>query len=247
MYTRALSLGLSIILNLIFLTLILTGFTFNLKQREMILISLEESPTDFPKAESGFLQREVKAKPEEGPFQRRESAGSEKDRRIAKEEQFLQERISNLKGRQQRTPSQEREDEANYIQHRLSAMRERGESVSKVSPSSATAGEGRETSGKEPVSEQRLSSEYLFLVRRKLQTHFEIPIYLKNRPNLSALVEIEVRDNGEIARINFIRASSDPTFNKAVESCLRAVSPLPVDRAVRLRIEFRSEGIGSIS
>ncbi len=91
--------------------------------------------------------------------------------------------------------------------------------------------------------QNRLSLDYLLLVKAKLQNHFEVPIYLRNKKDLHAIVSIDVSSKGEILHYTFLKNSSVPEFNQAVERCLKASSPLPVNKKAKIIVEFRSEGI----
>lgn len=252
---QILSLSLSLVFNLLFLIIFSLSFTFSIKKPEPILISLVDTPIQNPNIlkDIDFPQRETMREQERISPPKRDPAGLTRKKEDTMEERLLRNRISALRAQRERTISQKVEDESTYLSERLSSLRDRVNktqgSIQSVqsSPTMQAGSKGVDSLTKGAPSEQKLPSEHLFLVKRKLQTHFEIPIYLKNKPNLSALVEIEVKENGEIVRINFVRASSDPAFNRAVENCLRAVNPLPVDRAVRLRIEFRTDGVGNIS
>ncbi len=93
---------------------------------------------------------------------------------------------------------------------------------------------------------ESLGIEYLLLIKRKLQDNFEVPIYLRNQKDLYAVVEIKISSEGEILRYRFLKKSEDSEFNKAVERCLKASSPLPVNKKVKIIVEFKAEGIGKI-
>ncbi len=97
-----------------------------------------------------------------------------------------------------------------------------------------------------PGSSGRLSQDYLILVKAKLQNNFEVPIYLKGKEDLYAIVKIDVSAKGRILHYTFLKSSSVPEFNQAVERCLKASSPLPVNKKAQIVIEFRSEGIGKM-
>ncbi|HEA83777.1 MAG TPA: hypothetical protein ENI03_00645, partial [Thermodesulfobacterium geofontis] len=93
---------------------------------------------------------------------------------------------------------------------------------------------------------EALGVEYLFLIKRKLQNNFEVPIYLRSQKDLYAVVNIELSSEGKILHYKFLKKSSNSEFNKAVEKCLKVSSPLPVNRSLKLIVEFKSEGIGKI-
>ncbi len=95
-------------------------------------------------------------------------------------------------------------------------------------------------------SDETLSLEYLLLIKRKLQNNFEIPIYLRNQKDLYAVVDIEISSQGQILHYEFLKKSTSSEFNRAVEKCLKVSSPLPINKSVKIVVEFKGEGIGKI-
>lgn len=93
---------------------------------------------------------------------------------------------------------------------------------------------------------QALSQEYLLLIKRKLQNHFEIPIYLRTQKDLIAMVRITIGSDGRVLSYTFVKKSSVGEFNSAVERCLKTASPLPVDRPVQVVVEFKGTGVGKL-
>lgn len=157
------------------------------------------------------------------------------------EESFLIEKINKLQKKQRPTPITD--DEGRILREKLARLEGRRGEERKTEHKETTAALNKDTKDTTfKRAEGRLSEEYFLLVKRKLQNHFEVPIYLKNRRDLSALVELEVSATGEIKRITFLKRGEDPLFDRAVERCLVAASPLPVDKEVKIKIEFRSEG-----
>lgn len=94
--------------------------------------------------------------------------------------------------------------------------------------------------------ESGLSKEYLFLIKRKLQNNFEVPIYLRTNEGLYALVRVEISAEGKILDYKFLKKSNLLEFDLAVERCLKISSPLPVNKPVIIMVEFRAEGIGKV-
>ncbi|MCX7873570.1 MAG: TonB C-terminal domain-containing protein [Caldimicrobium sp.] len=155
------------------------------------------------------------------------------------EESLLQERLNRLKG--SRKIKDIPEDESSFLRDKLAHLEKRRGGEKKHEEAQALMG-GSKSQTPPSAADEKLSEEYLFLIKRKFQNHFEIPIYLRNKKNLFALVELEISSTGVIRKITYLKKGEDPQFNQAVERCLIAVNPLPVDREMRLRIEFRAEG-----
>ncbi len=257
MTLNLLSLSLSLLFNLLFLTLLVTGLSFSVKKKEEIKITLLEtprlevpsSPTDLPQAPPSIPPSPKVSLPEE-KLKKESSTPKEKvivSKEPLREENLLKERLLALQKKAQK--EEKALEEENFLKSRLSSLQKeqgfKGEEASRQGqPLERTQGELKELATSQ--SQMKLSEEFLLLVKRKLQTHFEVPIYLKNKAHLSALVEIEVNPAGEIIRVSFLRKAEDPAFNKAVEKCLVAVNPLPVNKSALLRIEFRAQGIAKV-
>lgn len=248
---KTLSFSLSIVINFLLLTTLFLTLSFSVKRKEEIKITLLEStplpiisPSTFPsKAESptnkGEDKREIpKAKEKFIPKER-----SREEKALAKEESLLEERLKGLERKSNHRDSLSDEGDIKILQERLAGLQAKRFAKAKAEEAVSEASKQGVSSGRASNVEGKLSEEYLLLVKRKLQTHFEVPIYLKNRSGLSALVELEVGKSGEIKRITFLKRAEEGAFNQAVERCLRAVNPLPVDREVTMRIEFRAEGV----
>ncbi|MCS7279294.1 MAG: TonB C-terminal domain-containing protein [Thermodesulfobacteriaceae bacterium] len=91
------------------------------------------------------------------------------------------------------------------------------------------------------------SESLLLLIKRRLQTNFEVPIYLKQKSGLKALVSLEISPKGEILNYRFLQSSDEPLFNQAVERCLKISQPFPVKSKLKIVVEFKAEGVGKIN
>ncbi|MFN4132157.1 MAG: TonB C-terminal domain-containing protein [Caldimicrobium sp.] len=244
----------SFLLNLFLLTLIVTGLSFSVKKKEEIKITLLESPSfevapskttsleEFEKPPSPEkISSPIPPLPKPKPSQ---EVKKELDTKVKKRETY--------KTWEKEGPLRENLEEEKFLRERLLALQKRGEEKNKsLSEEENFLTKGIQALQKEKasptsVSAGKLSEEYLLLIKRKLQTHFEVPIYLKNKENLSAIVEIQVNSSGEIIKITYLKKSEDPTFNKAVEKCLAMVNPLPINQNIHLKIEFRAQGITKV-
>lgn len=263
MTLNLLSISLSFSLNLFLLTLLITGLTFPVKKKEEIKITLlepssfevttpktlsplENFPHPTPTISKPRSAPEIKTEIKSEVGKRETSKAKEKEipkRESQEEEGFLRKRLLAL---QKSGPKDKNlSEEENLLRDRLNALqKERSLKTTEGSFPSLGQFQGKESAN--PSFTGKLSEEYLLLIKRKLQTHFEVPIYLKNRGNLSALVEIQVSSSGEITKISFLKKSEDPTFNQAVEKCLASVNPLPVNKSTSLKIEFKAQGITKV-
>jgi len=252
----------SLLINLTLLLLLITGLTFTRPKKEEVKITLlepallasrkaipsEETKPSIPKESIPDENKALKSREALPRSQLNNLAKVSPKRSLEKsvdesylEEALLKARLAKLK---ERALSESSREEEEFLKKRISQLKSKGEGLAQL-PKGNSKSEGLEKSASPPSSEgaSSLSRDYLLLVKRKLQTHFEVPIYLKGRGDLKALVEIEVNERGEIQRVTFLQKAQDLEFNRAVERCLRAVNPLPVNQRVRLRIEFRGEGL----
>ncbi|MFN3505464.1 MAG: TonB C-terminal domain-containing protein [Caldimicrobium sp.] len=269
MTINLLSISLSFFLNLIFLALMMIGLTFSVHKKEEIKITLLE-PLAFERVKPEVVAPEVAypevAKPEVvkpkelkpvKPLSTLKESAPPKEKLVKpplekksnmkekSEEAWLNERLSALE-KSAKLKRGLKEDEE-FLRKRLYSLQgkvKEKEDLGSEVPQSLSGGKGKEIPSSAPSS--KLSEEYLLLIKRKLQTHFEVPIYLKNRGDLSALVEIQVNPSGEIHRVSFLKRGDDEAFNRAIEKCLKAVNPLPVERDITLRIEFKAQGISVV-
>lgn len=252
----------SLLINSTLLLLLITGLTFTRPKKEEVKITLLEPAPSAPRevkvdeeTKSSILKESI---PEENKVLKSREAfprsqpknlarvSSERSKEKSVDETYLEEallkaRLAKLK---EKTLSEASRDEEEFLKKRISQLKNKGGEKGQLSKGDSKS-EGLEKAPPSTSSEgvSSLSRDYLLLVKRKLQTHFEVPIYLKGRGDLKALVEIEVNERGEIQRVTFLQKAQDPEFNRAVERCLRAVNPLPVNQRARLRIEFRGEGL----
>ncbi len=161
-------------------------------------------------------------------------------------DQVIKEKIFKLKEKVKNKQSEVSisDEELKLLQQRLIAL-EKERALREKTLSEKTLNEKKSSP---PATEtySSLSLEYLALVRKKLENNFDVPIYLKNKSGLSAIVKIEVSSSGKILHYSFLKRSLSSEFDKAVERCLKASSPLPVDRKAIIIIEFNGEGIETI-
>lgn len=237
-----LSFFLSLFLNLFFLTVIIIGLTFPLKKKEEIKITfLEPIETKVEKAQPKKEETPLSTTPSTHkplPSKREAPVLSHtkpQAKKLLKEEplkeDLLRKRLSQI---EEKVASRKEALEEELLKSKISSLskKERPKMESYHTPPALS----------ESQEKGILSEDYLFLIKRKLQNHFEIPIYLKNKRDLFVIVEIETDREGRIKSINYLEKSKDMAFNRAVEKCLLASNPLPVSQAIKLKIEFRAEG-----
>jgi len=245
-----LSFFLSFFLNILFITVILIGVTIPIKKQEEVKITLLEpikteifqalpkeekrqASTSFPNRNplSTISKPQEKVLPKEEPLNEellKERLSQLEEKVISKkEESLLKRKLSQI---EKKALSREENLEDEFIKNKIASLdKYKKEVISQSEPS-------------ESFKNAALSEDYLLLIKRKLQTHFEIPIYLKDKKDLSVIVEIEVSSDGSIKRVIYLKKSKDPVFNKAVERCLLASNPLPVAGPFKLKVEFKGEG-----
>jgi len=256
-----LSAGFSLVIHLLFLTFILlSAYTLKNKKQEEVKVLLLEPRTKevvikaLPSLPYSLDSPQTQLK-EEKPLKERVPK-SDVSKQIVKkeklltqnEEEFLKRKIQALK--QEKNKGKEQtltEEELNYLQNRLAKLKKEGGESSSQSTTGGKMGSQAESSASTPSSSAKLSTEFLLLVKRKLQANFEIPIYLRAKSELKARVIIEVDSSGRILSYHFVQASGVSEFDQAVERCIRLSTPLPVDRATKIIVEFYGTGVGKVS
>jgi outer membrane biosynthesis protein TonB len=254
-----LSAGFSLVIHLLFLIFILlSAYTFkNKKQEEVKVLLLEPRTKEVVTKALPSLPYSIDSPQtqEEKPVKERFSKNYV-SKQIAKkeivltknEEEFLKRKIQALK--QEKNKGKEKtltEEELNYLQNRLAKLKKEGEESSSQSTTGGKTSSQAESSASTSSSSPKLSTEFLLLVKRKLQANFELPIYLRAKSELKARVLIEVDSSGRILSYHFVQASGVSEFDRAVERCIRLSTPLPVDRATKLIVEFYGTGVGKVS
>ena len=254
-----LSAGFSLVIHLLFLTFILlSDYTLkNKKQEEVKVLLLEPRAKEvvtkalpsLPYSLDSTQTQEEKPLKERVPKNDVPKQIAKKEKLLTKnEEEFLKRKIQALK--QEKNKGKEQaltEEELNYLQNRLAKFKKEAEESSSQSTTGGKMGSQAESSASTPSSSAKLSTEFLLLVKRKLQANFEIPIYLRAKSDLKARVLIEVDSSGRILSYHFIQASGVSEFDRAVERCIRLSTPLPVDRATKIIVEFYGTGVGKVS
>ena len=254
-----LSAGFSLVIHLLFLTFILlSAYTFKNKKQEEVKVLLLEPRTKevvtkaLPSLPYSLDSTQTQ---EEKPLKER-ILKNDNPKQIAKkekvltknEEEFLKRRIQTLKQEKNKDKEQAlTEEELNYLQNRLAKLKREGEESSSQSTAGGKMGSQAEASASTPSSSAKLSTEFLLLVKRKLQANFELPIYLRAKSELKAKVLIEVDSSGRILSYHFVQTSGVSEFDRAVERCIRLSTPLPVDKATKIIVEFYGTGVGKVS
>jgi|YNPMSStandDraft_2_1061718.scaffolds.fasta_scaffold00509_10 colicin import membrane protein len=254
-----LSAGFSLVIHLLFLTFILlSAYTFKNKKQEEVKVLLLEPRTkevvtkalpSLPYSLDSTQNQEEKPLKEVIPKNDVPKQIAKKEKVLTKnEEEFLKRKIQALKQEKNKDKEQAfTEEELNYLQNRLAKLKREGEESSSQSTAGEKMGSQAEPSASTPSSSENLSTEFLLLVKRKLQANFELPIYLRAKSELKARVLIEVDSSGRILSYHFVQASGVSEFDRAVERCIRLSTPLPVDRATKIIVEFYGTGVGKVS
>jgi colicin import membrane protein len=254
-----LSAGFSLVIHLLFLTFILlSAYTLKNKKQEEVKVLLLEPRTkevvtkalpSLPYSLDSTQTQEEKPLKERIPKNDVPKQIAKKEKLLTKnEEEFLKRKIQALK--QEKNKGKEQaltEEELNYLQSRLAKLKKEGGESSSQSTTGGKMGSQDESLASTPSSSAKLSTEFLLLVKRKLQANFEIPIYLRAKSDLKARVLIEVDSSGRILSYHFVQASGVSEFDRAVERCIRLSTPLPVDRATKIIVEFYGTGVGKVS
>jgi len=256
-----LSAGFSLAIHLLFLTFIFfSAYTIkNKKQEEVKVLLLEMQDKKIVSKDLSFIPYSMdntQTQPEEEKPLKNLIKEDKILQRMTKkeiiitqnEEEFLRRKIQALKQEKNKSIEQTlTEEELNYLQDRLAKLKKEDVESSSLSATGGKTGSQAEASASIPTSSEKLSTEFLLLVKRKLQANFEIPIYLRSKSDLKARVLIEVDGSGRILSYQFVQASGVSEFDRAIERCIKLSNPLPVDRATKIIVEFFATGVGKVS
>ena len=171
----------------------------------------------------------------------KEAELSEKELEILKKKLLALEKIAAIKKKVREEIQFEKQKKENYKKENESKKTEG------IAKKGREEGEGKKGKGKaEEEAEGLITGDYLILIKKILESNFELPVYLKDKKGLSATVEIKIGAGGKIVSYKFLKKSENGDFNRAVEKCLKISSPLPVDKEGRVVVEFKAEGIKSV-
>ncbi len=238
----------SLFLNCIFITALFFSYlASSSKLKEEIKVSLV-SPSTFSVKPSYELLSEVPLSKESSLsssknsisskiFPTKPHSGKSFEKKETFEKDIISEKISKLRSKKEfEELSQLTQEEMRELEGKLKGLKGKTKTGAEVS-----------TQGIIQKGEETHSDGYLFLIKRKLQTNFEVPIYLRRKPGLRAVVSLEISSTGEILSYKFIQKSEEPLFNQAIEKCLKISQPFPVNNKVKILVEFKAEGIGKIN
>jgi colicin import membrane protein len=97
-------------------------------------------------------------------------------------------------------------------------------SQSESSSSSATESSSATMAGS---SNNLLESQYQAAIASRLQQFWSLPEYLQKDPNLTAIVAITIKVDGNIANVVFENKSGDRIFDQFVNKAIEEANPLP--------------------
>ncbi|PMP95964.1 MAG: hypothetical protein C0169_04950 [Thermodesulfobacterium geofontis] len=230
---------LSILINIFFLLVFFSAFNLKLSKEEKVRIKLISS--------FNFVSPPVSTPLEEAKKPGNLISSSKeiyKENRIS-EEEVLKKRLAEIKSKISKGTSKTdyslSENELREIEKRMLAFQK-----SNVSSKGAQSSQLSASSVGTTAVSEALGIEYILLIKRKLQNNFEVPIYLRSQRELNAIVRIEISSEGKILNYEFLKKSENSEFNKAIERCLKISSPLPINKGIKIIVEFKGEGIGKI-
>ena len=241
MFTKydLLSYFLSIFINIFFLLIFFSTLNFSIHTEEKVRVRLiskvnfvsslsPASVKSSPKSKTKNISKKKEIK------RKRTTKRKTIQKKQISEEEILKERLAKIKSKVSKNESKENSSEYSLSEEELKQLKKKILAFQKNEVSQGTS------------SDETLGLEYLLLIKRKLQNNFEVPIYLRNQKDLYAIVKIKISSQGQILYYEFLKKSTSSEFNRAVEKCLKVSSPLPINKSVKIVVEFKGEGIGKI-
>lgn len=143
-----------------------------------------------------------------------------------------------------KTAKSKSKKEEKLLQQRLAALKAKAEEKALAQRLAALKSKKRGAGGPEGLSLSggTLSEALARRLTAHLKSFWAVPEILKDKPQLSAEVELHLAPDGHILNWRFLRSSGNTLFDEAVRKCLKQADPLPAPgRALRLPVVFRIE------
>ena len=241
MFTKyeVLSYFLSIFINIFFLLIFFSTLNFTTPAEEKVRVKLISKVNFISSLNSASVKPSLKPKTKNVSKKKETKRNRTTKRKTIQkkqisEEEILKEKLAKIKSKVSKNEFEETSSEYSLSEEELKELEKKILAFQK----------------KEALQDaslyETLDLEYLLLIKRKLQNNFEVPIYLRNQKDLYAVVDIEISSQGKILHYEFLKKSTSSEFNRAVEKCLKVSSPLPINKSVKIVVEFKGEGIGKI-
>ncbi len=102
----------------------------------------------------------------------------------------------------------------------------------------------KKQSGTSANTQADLPEGYIALLRTYLKRYYQVPLILKGRRNLEAIIRLKLAANGELLEYQLLRPSGEPLFDQAVEAAVKAAAPYPSPGTpVTIRVIFTPQGL----
>jgi len=85
--------------------------------------------------------------------------------------------------------------------------------------------------------DQGIVAEYTAYIQEKIQQKWNKPV--GSPEGLSCTLQVSLIPGGDVARVQIIRSSGDPLFDRSVENAVRKASPMPLPKDAALFKYFR--------
>jgi colicin import membrane protein len=89
----------------------------------------------------------------------------------------------------------------------------------------------------EAARDQSVVAEYIGYIQERIQRSWLRPP--GSPAGLSCVVQVGLIPGGEVARVQIVRSSGDPVFDRSVETAVYKASPLPLPSDAALFKHFR--------
>jgi colicin import membrane protein len=210
------------------------------EQRKIEDVKRQEALAEQRKIEAQRkAEQEAKQKAEAEAKQKLEAERKRKAELEAKQkaEQAAKQKAEQA-ARQKAEAEQKRKAEAEAKQKAEAEARRKAEAARRHEAEQALQQQlAAEQAGMEAARVQGVVAEYIGYIQERIQRSWLRPA--GSAAGLSCVVQVGLIPGGEVARVQIVRSSGDPVFDRSVETAVYKASPLPLPPDAALFKHFR--------
>jgi colicin import membrane protein len=202
------------------------------EQKQAEQRKLEETKQQAQQAEQKKKEQEAKRKAEAEQKQRAE-AERKKKALLAEKKKKEQETKRKAEAEKQKQAEAKRKAEAEKKRKAETEVKRKAEAEKQRQAEAARRREAEQALQQQLAAEQAerdqgIVAEYTAYIQEKIQQNWLKPA--GSPEGLSCTVQVNLIPGGDVARVQIIRSSSDPLFDRSVENAVHKAAPMPLPR-----------------
>jgi colicin import membrane protein len=202
------------------------------EQKQAEQRKLEETKQQAEQAEQKKKEQEAKRKAEAEQKQRAE-AERKKKALLAEKKKKEQEAKRKAEAEKQKQAEAKRKAEAEKKRKAEAEVKRKAEAEKQRQAEAARRREAEQALQQQLAAEQAerdqgIVAEYTAYIQEKIQQNWLKPA--GSPEGLSCTVQVNLIPGGDVARVQIIRSSSDPLFDRSVENAVHKAAPMPLPR-----------------